>query len=54
MAEIGEKKGENGGSNQNPPPEKTCWHLFSLQELYGEKFIKVVNKILRREYILIK
>lgn len=35
-------------------PEKTYWHIYSLQNLNSEKFIKVVNKILKREYILIK
>ena len=36
------------------PPEKTSWHLYSLQTLNAEKFIKVVAKILKREYLLIK
>lgn len=35
-------------------PEKTYWHIYSLQNLNSEKFIKVVNKILKKEYILIK
>ena len=35
-------------------PKKTYWHLYSLQTLESEKFVKVVNKILRKEYILIK
>jgi hypothetical protein len=35
-------------------PEKTYWHIYSLQTLNSEKFIKVVNKILKQEYILIK
>ena len=35
-------------------PEKTYWHIYSLQTLNSEKFVKVVNKILKREYILIK
>ncbi len=35
-------------------PKKNYWHLYSLQNLNGEKFIKVVNKILRSEYQLIK
>jgi len=35
-------------------PEKTYWHIYSLQNLNPEKFIKVVNKILKREHILIK
>ena len=35
-------------------PEKTYWHIYSLQTLNSEKFIKVVNKILKRDYILIK
>ena len=35
-------------------PEKTCWHLYSLQALNSEKFIKVVAKISRQESLLIK
>jgi hypothetical protein len=35
-------------------PRKTYWHLYSLQTLNSEKFIKVVNKILRQECHLIK
>jgi hypothetical protein len=35
-------------------PEKTCWHLYSLQHLNAEKFIKVVGKILKRDYLVIK
>ncbi len=35
-------------------PEKTAWHLYSLQNLNAEKFIRVVDKILRREFSLIK
>ncbi len=35
-------------------PKKIYWHLYSLQNLNGEKFVKVVNKILRSEYQLIK
>ncbi|MEZ5357918.1 MAG: hypothetical protein R3F48_03745 [Candidatus Zixiibacteriota bacterium] len=35
-------------------PKKSCWHLYSLQTLSSEKFIKVINKILRKEFMLIK
>lgn len=35
-------------------PEKSCWHLYSLQTLQPEKFVKVVTKILKRDYLLIK
>ncbi len=35
-------------------PQKTYWHLYSLQTLNSEKFIKVVNKILKNENQLIK
>ncbi len=35
-------------------PLKTYWHLYSLQTLNSEKFVKVVNKILKNEYHLIK
>jgi len=35
-------------------PRKIYWHLYSLQNLNGEKFVKVVNKVLKKEYMLIK
>ena len=35
-------------------PKKICWHLYSLQTLNAEKFVKVINKILRREFSVIK
>jgi hypothetical protein len=35
-------------------PKKICWHLYSLQALNPEKFIKVIDKILRREFMVIK
>lgn len=35
-------------------PKKTHWHLYSLQNLEGDKLAKIVNKILRREFVLIK
>jgi len=35
-------------------PKKTYWHLYSLQGVTSEKLIRVVNKVLKREYILIK
>jgi len=35
-------------------PQKTCWHLYSLQNLNAEKFVKVVSKILKRQHLLIK
>jgi hypothetical protein len=34
--------------------EQKYWHLYSLQTLSGDKFIKIVNKILKKEYSLIK
>ena len=34
--------------------EKTCWHLYSLQALPAEAFVRVVTKILKKEYLLIK
>ena len=33
---------------------KRYWHVYSLQTLQAEKLTKVVNKVLQREYILIK
>jgi hypothetical protein len=35
-------------------PKKICWHLYSLQTLNPEKFIRVIDKILRREFMVIK
>lgn len=34
--------------------EKKYWHLYSLQTLSSDKFVKIVNKILRKEYQLFK
>lgn len=34
--------------------EKKYWHLYSLQTLSSDKFVKIVNKILRKEFHLIK
>ncbi len=35
-------------------PKKIYWHLYSLQALNPEKFIKVIDKILRHEFQVIK
>ena len=35
-------------------PKKTYWHLYSLQTLQADKLTKIVNKVLKREYVLIK
>ena len=35
-------------------PRKTYWHLYSLQNLESSKLVQVVNKVLKREYVLIK
>ena len=52
------RKGEAKMAKRKKPryrvPEKSAWHLYSLQNLNSEKFIKVINKILRREYLVIK
>jgi len=52
------RKGEAKMARKKKPryrvPEKSAWHLYSLQNLSSEKFIKVINKILRREYLVIK
>jgi len=45
------RKGKKAGRKL---PKKTYWHLYSLQSLNTEKFIKVVDKILREHFILIK
>ncbi len=39
---------------KTPLPKKSYWHLYSLQNLGSEKLIKVVNKILKQEYHLVK
>ncbi|HOD65510.1 MAG TPA: hypothetical protein PLR32_06980 [candidate division Zixibacteria bacterium] len=41
-------------SVRNGLPKKTYWHLYSLQSLESDKLAKIVNKILSREYVLIK
>ena len=52
------RKGEAKMARKRKPryrvPEKSAWHLYSLQNLSSEKFVKVINKILRREYLVIK
>ncbi|MCI0531731.1 MAG: hypothetical protein L0Y74_07285 [candidate division Zixibacteria bacterium] len=35
-------------------PSKTHWHLYSLQGLSYQKFVSVVNKVLKQEFYLIK
>jgi hypothetical protein len=35
-------------------PKKTYWHIYSLQNLNSEKLIRVVNKVLKKEFMLIK
>jgi len=35
-------------------PTKTYWHLYSLQGVESEKLVQIVNKVLKREYVLIK
>lgn len=35
-------------------PPKRCWHLYSLQTLQPEKLTKIVNKVLKHEFVLIK
>jgi hypothetical protein len=34
--------------------EKKYWHLYSLQTLNSDKFVRIVNKILKKEYQLFK
>ncbi len=49
------KKYKNNNSNHDyKKPHKTYWHIYGLQTLSSDKFVKVVNKILKRDYILIK
>ena len=35
-------------------PPKTCWITYGLQGLSTEKFLKVVQKILNGEHVLLK
>ncbi len=35
-------------------PPKRYWHLYSLQSVQAGKLAEIVNKVLRREYMLIK
>lgn len=35
-------------------PKKTYWQLYSLQALESEKLARIVNKILKRDYMLVK
>ena len=35
-------------------PKKTYWHLYSLQTMDTDKLVRTVNKVLRKEYVLIK
>jgi len=34
--------------------KKTYWHLYSLQTLESEKLARIVNKVLTKEFVLIK
>ncbi|NIP42925.1 MAG: hypothetical protein GWO41_17165 [candidate division Zixibacteria bacterium] len=46
---MGKKKKDN-----YKMPKKVYWHLYSLQTLNTEKFVSVVNKILKHEFFVIK
>ena len=46
---VGKKK-----SDSYKMPKKLYWHLYSLQTLNTEKFVSVVNKILKQEFHVIK
>ena len=35
-------------------PPKSYWHLYSLQNLASDKLARVVNKVLKNEYRLVK
>ena len=52
-----DEKNIKHGTATNPDykkPEKIYYHIFGLQCVNPDRFAKVVNKILKREYILIK
>ena len=48
------KTKNNNHNNGYKKPAKTYWHIYGLQTLSSDKFVKVVNKILKKDYILIK
>lgn len=48
------KTKNNNHNNGYKKPTKTYWHIYGLQTLSSDKFVKVVNKILKKDYILIK
>jgi len=48
------KTKNNNNHNDYKKPSKTYYHIYGLQTLSSDKFVKVVNKILKREFILIK
>jgi len=52
--ELAMAENRRKSSKQFGLPKKSYWHLYSLQSVHSEKLIKVVNKILRRECVLIK
>lgn len=39
---------------ESDKPKKLYWHLYSLQMLGPEKFSRVVDRILRKDFGLIK
>jgi hypothetical protein len=45
---------DNEKKKPEPMPKKTYWHLYSLQAIQSDKFVQIVNKVLRQEYMLIK
>ena len=49
MKEKPEKKSAPNGNGNNG---KRCWQLYSLQRLSTDKFINVVEKILKGEHEL--
>ncbi|MEK7775029.1 MAG: hypothetical protein AAB305_03985 [Candidatus Zixiibacteriota bacterium] len=63
MVEMTSFDQKNGGLSMTPSkqkrapmgmPRKNYWHLYSLQTLDSEKLARIVNKILRREFHLVK
>ena len=45
---------KEGKSDEYRKPAKESWHKYSLQGLSLQKFVQVVNKIIRGELRLLK
>ncbi|MEW5874163.1 MAG: hypothetical protein AB1752_03145 [Candidatus Zixiibacteriota bacterium] len=39
---------------EEPRKEKTGYHVYALQQVQTEKFIRLIDKVLRQEYYLVR